>query len=67
MGYGVVIMSSSTVNGVASPTLSLSGSGGSMLKTSVASTSPLALIISCVYGGLFSLNVEYTPSITKIS
>nr|DAZ47283.1 MAG TPA: hypothetical protein [Caudoviricetes sp.] len=66
-GYGTVMIEQVSYSDT-SPKVSLvNGSSSSMLRMSIASISPLTLSISHVYGGTFSLNVEYTPSITKIS
>lgn len=65
-GYGTVIINQTSYSDT-TPKVSLVNGSSSMLQMSIASISPLALTITHVYGGAFSLNVEYTPSITKIS
>ena len=65
-GYGTVMIEQKSYQDT-SPVFSLKGTGSSWLNVSVANTSPLTLSITHTYGGIFSLNIEYTPSITTIS
>ena len=65
-GYGTVIIKQKSYTDQ-TPEFSIVNGNSSMLTVNVASTSPLTLSITHVYGGTFSLNIEYTPSITTIS
>lgn len=65
-GYGTVIIKQKSYSDQ-TPVFSIVNGNSSMLTVSVARISPLTLSITHVYGGAFSLNIEYTPSITTIS